>query len=67
MCSQKRRFRSRAAALATIDWIRTKGEDRGRRPVRAYRCPACKGWHLASASQWRELVASALGFEWRRN
>lgn len=51
MCSHKRRFAHRGAALLAIKNIRRYGEDRGKWPTRAYRCPGCKGWHLTSEAR----------------
>lgn len=43
MCTRKRRYRTQADAL---DAARLLGIERGRK---AYLCPLCGRWHLASA------------------
>lgn len=40
-CPGKRRHTSERSAIAAA--IRLS---RGNRPLRVYRCPLCKGWHL---------------------
>lgn len=50
----KRRFRSEEAALGEITGavrfvpVNPEGQ---RRPVRAYRCPYCRGWHTTSRAR----------------
>lgn len=55
-CS-KVRYANAAMANEALDRIDAKRPRWGKLPVRAYRCPVCKGWHLTS---------SATGYE-RRN
>lgn len=46
----KRRHATMEAAQAELDDIHRFPTSRGAHvPVRAYHCPACKGWHLTSA------------------
>jgi hypothetical protein len=45
---RKTRYRDELAALFAIDRIANKGRDTGVRPVRAYRCPNCRAWHITS-------------------
>lgn len=47
-CERKRRFRDRIAAEMAIQRIATRGVVTDKDPVRAYRCPDCRGWHLTS-------------------
>jgi hypothetical protein len=49
-CRPKRRYRDRRSAMLAVEKIRVHGEPREKRPVRAYLCPKCKGWHLTSAA-----------------
>lgn len=50
MCTSKRRFRNETAAIkAAIGSSRHYGK-----PMRVYRCPVCRGWHLTS----HELLGS---------
>ncbi|TFI30103.1 hypothetical protein E4P36_04965 [Streptomyces sp. 4R-3d] len=48
--SGKRRYRDRVGAQLALAVIRRRGTAR-RRETRAYRCPACRGWHLTSQQQ----------------
>lgn len=45
---RKRRFRDQAQAIAALHRINNKIDRRDEKPVRAYQCPACKGWFLTS-------------------
>lgn len=47
---EKRRYRSEDAAVAELQGIHQFDEVNAARrvPVRAYRCPYCRGWHLTS-------------------
>lgn len=51
MTCSKRRYRTRVDALlhlAKIEGnVRRHGQS-NKAPVRAYRCPNCRGWHLTS-------------------
>lgn len=42
----KVRFTSRALAIQRLDEIKKKAK--GKRPIRAYPCATCGGWHLTS-------------------
>lgn len=44
----KTRYRDREEAKDAIRTIKLSGEVRDKRPVRAYECPDCRGWHLTS-------------------
>lgn len=44
--SGKRRFRDHPSAVAALR--RTGSSSREVRPVRAYECDRCQGWHLTS-------------------
>lgn len=45
----KRRYRDRLAALiALAEVVFVDAPGRPKHEVRAYRCPACRGWHLTS-------------------
>ncbi|MFC5181372.1 hypothetical protein [Actinomadura harenae] len=45
----KVRFRDRIAATLALATIQRQGrQDRDKAEARAYRCPACSGWHLTS-------------------
>lgn len=50
LCHDKERFGSGAAARRSLRVVRRIGEHReGQgKPMRAYPCPDCKGWHLTS-------------------
>jgi hypothetical protein len=48
MCAGKRRYRDEVAAMMALSRIGTRGRDRGTAPIRQYRCPYCRGWHLTS-------------------
>lgn len=48
MRCRKKRFRDRIAALMALEKIQAWGSDRGTKPIRAYHCPHCGGWHLTS-------------------
>lgn len=46
----KRRYRTKQMANAALDVIEEKRNPVGsKRPIRAYRCPFCHGWHLTSS------------------
>lgn len=48
----KVRYARRASAFAALDRIaEQKGRVGRKRPVRAYFCPHCKGWHLTSSAK----------------
>lgn len=46
----KRRFRDHSEAIRALHRAALRGPrlNGGKTPVRTYRCPACKGWHLTS-------------------
>lgn len=45
----KTRYQTSAKARRALDGIRRRGNRAGeRKPVRAYPCPHCHGWHLTS-------------------
>lgn len=44
----KTRYQSGALAEWALQLIRKRGAPREKKPVRAYLCPRCKGWHLTS-------------------
>lgn len=44
----KRRFRDKKEAVASLHFIDRISPEDHHRPVRAYCCPKCKGWHLTS-------------------
>ena len=45
----KARYRDHASANIAITTIALRNDDeRRKRPVRAYYCESCKGWHLTS-------------------
>ena len=47
VCAGKRRYKSEAAAAETLRRMRKRVVDPFR--LRAYRCDACKGWHIGNA------------------
>lgn len=54
---RKARYRTQAAAVATLSVLQHPGSmarRRGTPPRREYRCPACSWWHLTSREQWKE-------------
>ena len=51
MTCAKRRYRDEIAAKLALARITAHGEAREKTPQRAYRCPACRGWHLTSQSK----------------
>ncbi len=53
MCTDKVRYRDEIAAMMAITNIGEHGRDTGKSPVRPYRCPHCKGWHLTSRATTR--------------
>lgn len=63
-CARKPRWPSQAAAEAEARLARDRIRGQaaaGQAPVRAYRCPVCRGWHVghASAELRRLLPAGA--------
>lgn len=61
---EKVRFADEAEALATLGHIRRYGSRKGKKPIRAYECPGCLGWHLTSRppeSFPEKKIASAQG------
>ncbi len=54
MTCAKRRYRTDIAAKFALGRISAAipDEDRPKRPVRTYRCPKCRGWHLTSQPKW---------------
>lgn len=48
MTCVKRRFRDEIAAKLALARIEKGADVREKAPRRAYRCPACHGWHLTS-------------------
>lgn len=46
MCGTKKRFRDDIAAKFAMTRMDTTATET--RPIRAYKCPICKGWHLTS-------------------
>lgn len=57
-CSRKTRYPSRVVAERELERIQARGPLDGQvvfLPVRAYRCPGCRGFHLTSNPQkWRK-------------
>jgi hypothetical protein len=61
-CREKRRYRTKLdaeIALSRVD-AATAGAHDTQRPVRVYRCPHCRGWHLTSQARrgdgtWRAV------------
>lgn len=51
---QKVRYPDDLSAKAALRTLRRAKEENPtyRYPVRAYRCPDCKGWHLSSIERW---------------
>lgn len=47
-CARKTSYRSADQAKRAISYIRVHGEEREKRPIRAYRCPFCDRFHLTS-------------------
>ena len=47
MTCAKVRYRDRIAAVLALESTRRGGKPK-RAEQRAYRCPACRGWHLTS-------------------
>jgi len=48
MCT-KRRFASRPLAIQRVAEINKKDSSNGRKPIRAYYCGECGGYHLTSS------------------
>ena len=53
---RKRRYRDRIAALLALAGTGRRKRTR-KQETRAYRCPACKGWHLTSQPKGRTHAA----------
>ena len=50
----KRRFRDKNEALAALHRITARvSKLAGDKPVRAYPCDYCNGWHLTSQHTWK--------------
>jgi len=56
-CRGKVRFRDHDEAIRSLHRITSQGEDRAKRPCRAYECTACGGWHLTSRTTFTERAA----------
>lgn len=61
-CAKKKSFNSKEEALSRIYEIRDEEnkkekEERGKIPIRAYRCVACRKWHLTSVAKekWKKV------------
>lgn len=49
-CGAKDRFPSRGSALAVLARQRGRSDRKGKRraPLQAFRCAACRGWHIGT-------------------
>lgn len=47
MCKNKVRFKNEPAAIAALNRINPRRA--ANKPIRAYRCPRCRGYHLTSS------------------
>lgn len=45
---KKRRYRDNIAALFALERIQNGHDRADHKPIRAYQCSKCKGWHLTS-------------------
>ncbi len=55
MCAKKT-YKKQSEALSAISIIKKNKSQRDKRPVRAYYCKACSGYHLTSSKTRDERV-----------
>ena len=47
-------FPDKPSAERSMRYIQTKGDRKQSTPVRSYRCPSCRFWHLTSDDTYDE-------------
>lgn len=57
MYCNKKRFKDKKQAIRALHLIANKEDKRDHKPVRAYKCKGCKGYHLSSILIWYPHLA----------
>lgn len=62
MKCEKQSYKTRQIAMSKLDEI-SEEDDRGDKPVRAYKCPHCEYWHLTSMAKPHKVTKRNISFE----